>query len=151
LAALVRSWERTGAAHETVGIVGFGFIGASLYRAIEKHEIDGLEVAFAYNRSPGKLGDVPAEIVLHDLSRARECRPDLIVECSHPNISIEYGADFLSHCDYMPLSVTALADDGPPRDSDSVPPARAATTCCCRAAHWWVWTDCSHGATCGET
>jgi predicted dinucleotide-utilizing enzyme len=94
-----------------VGIVGFGFIGASLYRAIEKHEIDGLQVAFVFNRSQGKLEDVPPDLVLQDPSRARECRPDLIVECSHPDISIEYGAGFLSHCDYMPLSVTALADD----------------------------------------
>src|SRR5882724_1795023 len=94
-----------------IGIVGFGFIGASLYRAIEKQEIDGLQVAFVFNRSPGKLRDVPADLVLQDLSRAAERRPDLIVECAHPDISIDYGADFLSHCDYMPLSVTALADD----------------------------------------
>lgn len=94
-----------------IGIVGCGFIGASLYRAIAKHEIDGLQVAFVFNRSPGKLEDVPADLVLRDLSRAAERRPDLIVECAHPDISIEYGVDFLSHCDYMPLSVTALADD----------------------------------------
>src|SRR3954453_19838966 len=94
-----------------VGIVGFGFIGASLYRALEKHEIDGLQVDFVFNRSPGKLSVVPADLVLPDLSRARQRRPDPIVECSHPDTSIEYGAGFLSQCDYMPLSVTALADD----------------------------------------
>ena len=57
-----------------VGIVGFGFIGASLYRAIEKHEIDGLEIAFVFNRSPGKLEGVSPELVLQDLSRAAERR-----------------------------------------------------------------------------
>ena len=57
-----------------VGIVGFGFIGASLYRAIEKHEIDGLRVAFVFNRSPGKLEDVPADLVLQDVAvGARGC------------------------------------------------------------------------------
>lgn len=94
-----------------IGIVGFGFIGTSLYRAIEQRAIDGLEVAFVQNRSPDKLEDVPASLILQDLSRAAEYRPDLIVECSHPDISIRYGTAFLSHCDYMPLSVTALADD----------------------------------------
>jgi predicted dinucleotide-utilizing enzyme len=94
-----------------IGIVGFGFIGASLYRAIETHEIDGLETAFVFNRSAGKLEDVPAGLILRDLSRAADYRPDLIVECSHPDISIDFGSAFLSLCDYMPLSVTALADD----------------------------------------
>lgn len=93
-----------------IGIVGFGFIGASLFRAIER-EVEGLATAFVYNRTPDKLTGVPADLVLTDLSRAAERRPDLIVECAHPDISIEHGASFLAHCDYMPLSVTALADD----------------------------------------
>ena len=37
--------------------------------------------------------------------------PDLIVEAAHPEISVAHGATFLEACDYMPLSVTALADD----------------------------------------
>lgn len=94
-----------------IGIVGFGFIGASLYRAIETQEIDGLQVAFVFNRSAEKLSGVPTGVILQDLSRAAEHVADLIVECSHPDISIDYGAAFLSHSDYMPLSVTALADD----------------------------------------
>ena len=94
-----------------VGIIGFGFIGASLYRAIQEREIDGLQVAFVSNRTPDKLVGVSSDLILDDLSCATECRPDLIVECAHPDISIEYGGGFLSHCDYMPLSVTALADD----------------------------------------
>ncbi len=94
-----------------VGIIGFGFIGASLYRAIETHEAAGLEVAFVSNRTPDKLAGLPCEIILDDLSRAADRRPDLIVECAHPDISVEYGAGFLAHSDYMPLSVTALAED----------------------------------------
>jgi aspartate dehydrogenase len=94
-----------------VGIIGFGFIGASLYRTIAQREVAGLETAFVSNRTPDKLTGVPAELILTDLSRTAERRPDLIVECAHPDISIDHGADFLSHSDYMPLSVTALADD----------------------------------------
>ncbi|MGV3634550.1 MAG: aspartate dehydrogenase domain-containing protein [Pseudorhodoplanes sp.] len=94
-----------------IGIVGFGFIGAALYRAIEMREIGDLETAFVFNRSAAKLENVPSELILHDLSRAADYRPDLIVECSHPDVSIDFGTAFLSYCDYMPLSVTALADD----------------------------------------
>ena len=38
--------------------------------------------------------------------------PDLIVESAHPDITRSHGEAFLSSCDYMPFSVTALADDG---------------------------------------
>lgn len=94
-----------------IGIVGFGFIGASLYRAIEQGEADGLQTAFVYNRNADKLSGLPAGLVLDDLSRAADRKPDLIVECAHPDVSIEHGAAFLACSDYMPLSVTALADD----------------------------------------
>jgi predicted dinucleotide-utilizing enzyme len=94
-----------------IGIVGFGFIGASLFREIASEE-DGLRVAFVHNRSPGKLDGVPADFVLDDLSDFAARKPDLIVECAHPDITVRHGVDFLKATDYMPLSVTALADDG---------------------------------------
>jgi predicted dinucleotide-utilizing enzyme len=94
-----------------IGLVGFGFIGAELYRAINGGECEGLEIAFVWNRSADKLADVPAKLVLSDLADFARHAPDLIVEASHPDISRRHGAAFLSHCDYMPLSVTALADD----------------------------------------
>jgi predicted dinucleotide-utilizing enzyme len=93
-----------------IGIVGFGFIGASLFREIASGE-DGLRIAFVHNRSPGKLDGVPADLVLDDLSDFAARKPDLIVECAHPDITVRHGVDFLKTTDYMPLSVTALADD----------------------------------------
>ncbi len=93
-----------------IGIVGFGFIGASLYREIAGGS-DELEVAFVHNRSPGKLDGVPSDLVLTDLSDFATRRPDLIVECAHPDVTIRHGVEFLKTADYMPLSVTALADD----------------------------------------
>lgn len=93
-----------------IGIVGFGFIGASLYRELSR-ESDELEVAFVHNRSQGKLDGVPADLVLEDLSEFAARRPDLIVECAHPDITFRHGVEFLTRSDYMPLSVTALAED----------------------------------------
>ena len=95
-----------------VGLVGFGFIGAGLYRSIHAGEYKGLEIAFVWNRSRDKLAGVAPERVLEDLSGFAARKPDLIVEASHPDISREYGEAFLAIADYMPLSVTALVDDG---------------------------------------
>jgi predicted dinucleotide-utilizing enzyme len=94
-----------------IGIIGFGFIGASLFRSIVNKDGDGLQTAFVYNRSQDKLDGIPASLVLDDLSDFADRGADLIVECAHPDISITHGARFLRASDYMPLSVTALADD----------------------------------------
>lgn len=94
-----------------VGIVGFGFIGSSLYHAISRGECKGLEIAFLWNRSHKKLAEIPQDCVLDDLESFGRSRPDIIVESAHPDISRTFGEAFLNQCDYMPLSVTALADD----------------------------------------
>lgn len=94
-----------------VGLVGAGFIGTGLYRAIIGRELAGLEVAFVWNRSPDKLAGLPAEIVLADLADFADPAPDLIIESAHPDITRAHGEAFLARCDYMPFSVTALADD----------------------------------------
>ncbi len=93
-----------------IGIVGFGFIGASLFHKIAA-EPDGLEVAFVYNRSRAKVDGVPPALILDRLPDFVARGADLIVECAHPDITIDHGVEILKHADYMPLSVTALADD----------------------------------------
>ncbi|MBT5938306.1 MAG: DUF108 domain-containing protein [Rhodospirillaceae bacterium] len=93
-----------------IGIVGFGFIGREIARRIEA-SAGRFELAFAYNRSPAALQDLGPAYHLTDLSKAAEMTPDLIVECAHPAITQEFGEIFLTCADYMPLSVTALADD----------------------------------------
>ena len=95
-----------------IGIVGLGFIGASLFRFIEERKADGLRVAFVFNRSRDKLDGIPGDLILERLDDAASRDADMIVECAHPDISIDHGAHFLRRSDYMPLSVTALADDG---------------------------------------
>jgi len=94
-----------------VGLIGFGFIGSGMYRAIAERALGGLEVAFVWNRSADKLAGVPAELVLADLAGFARAAPDLIVETAHPDVTRAHGDAFVARCDYMPFSVTALADD----------------------------------------
>ncbi len=94
-----------------IGVAGYGYIGRSI---VERIEDSGgrFETAFVHNRSPEALADIDPELRLDDLERARARRPDLIVECAHPGITERFGGGFLRFASYMPLSVTALADDG---------------------------------------
>ena len=93
-----------------IGIVGLGFIGREVLSRIESS--DGkLETAFVFNRSADRLSDLPQPLILEDLAGFRSHSPDLVVEASHPCVTVQHGADFLSACDYMPLSTTALVDD----------------------------------------
>ena len=91
-----------------IGLVGFGFIGAELYRRIAAD--DGVEVAFVHARSRTRLAGLPDALILDDLSRAGDRAPDLIVEVAGPEVSHRHGGAFLAFADYMPLSLTALAD-----------------------------------------
>ena len=88
--------------------MGYGFIGSNLAARIG--ETDGLEIAFIHNRDPAKLADVSPELIAGDLGDIGRFSPDIVVEAAHPDISRDHGAGFLKIADYMPLSVTALAD-----------------------------------------
>lgn len=99
-----------GEARPRIGIVGFGLIGSYVYRRISTRPELGLEVAFVHNRNPEKVEHLPREVTLDDLGDFAEREPDLIVELAHPSVTVAYGARFLHHTDYMPLSLTALAD-----------------------------------------
>lgn len=93
-----------------IGLVGYGFIGQHVCKQILGDPDLGLAIAFVHNRSPERLADLAPELVLKDLGAFAERSPDLIVEVAHPAITQVYGTRFLEVCDYMPLSVTALAD-----------------------------------------
>ena len=94
-----------------IGLVGFGFIGAGLYRAIAAGDHAGLDIAFVHNRTSAMLDGIPRALIATDLADIARFGADLIVESAHPAITVAHGADFLRGADYMPLSVTALADD----------------------------------------
>jgi aspartate dehydrogenase len=92
-----------------IGIIGFGVIGSSLYREILSHPEWGLEVAFVHSRS--FRGEKPdASVILANLGDAEARNPDLVVEAATTDVTVRYGSHFLGFCDYMPLSLCALAD-----------------------------------------
>ena len=92
-----------------VGLIGFGFIGRQVFQRLLVDE--ALEPAFVFNRSAGPLVDVPAALRLNDLAQAAGMDADLVVEMAHPDYTRNFGERLLKHSDYLPLSVTALADD----------------------------------------
>lgn len=94
-----------------IGLIGFGFIGAELYRRIAADR-DATEVVFVHARSRARLAGLPTDLILDDLSDAARRAPDLIVEVAGPDISHRHGETFLGFANYMPLSLTALADAG---------------------------------------
>ena len=96
-----------------IGIIGFGFIARHIVAWLQDNR-EGLALAFVHNRSPGKLAAIPPAQRCADLADAGRFGADLIVELAHPAITLAHGAAFLAHADYMPLSLTALAEPGIP-------------------------------------
>lgn len=94
-----------------VGLVGFGFIGRKVFERVTADGGGPLEIAFVHNRSAEALRDVPAALRLDDLADFERFTPDLVVEMAHPSYTQQWGERILRRCSYLPLSVTALADD----------------------------------------
>lgn len=103
-----RAWPKRAS---RIGLIGFGFIGQQVYCRITGHPESGLEVAFVHARSREKLMGVPQELILDDLANFHRTGPDLVVEMAHPSYTHAFGETILEQADYLPLSVTALADD----------------------------------------
>ncbi len=95
-----------------IGLIGYGYIGGYLHRQIQERPELGLAMAFICDQDPDRLAEVPAELVLSDPAQYDPAGVDLIVEAAHPSVTREHGARFLESTDYMPLSLTALADPG---------------------------------------
>ncbi len=93
-----------------IGIVGYGYIGQYIYQQITTRPELGLEIAFVHNRTAAKLAALPPHYLLENLDSFATCRADLIIELAHPDITRMYGKAFLTHGNYMPLSLTAFSD-----------------------------------------
>lgn len=95
-----------------IGLIGFGYIGRYVYEQITSRPELGLELAFVHDLAPERLRGLPEELVLQDIKDFASRRPALVVEMAHPAVSREFGQMFLRKTDYMPLSMTAFADQG---------------------------------------
>jgi aspartate dehydrogenase len=94
-----------------IGLIGLGYLGRYVYDQITSRPELGLEVAFLHDLAADRLAGLPAELVLLDISAFASRRPDLVVEMAHPSVTRQYGEMFLQETDYMPLSITAFADE----------------------------------------
>jgi aspartate dehydrogenase len=95
-----------------IGLIGLGYVGRYVYEQITSRPELGLEIAFVHDLAVERLAGLPAELVLADIHDFTSCRPDLVVEMAHPAVTREFGEIFLGETDYMPLSMTAFADEG---------------------------------------
>jgi aspartate dehydrogenase len=102
--------EEPMATRPRIGLIGYGYIGRYIYEQVTTRPELGLDIGFVHNRSPGRVADLPADVVLPDLAGFAERDVQLVVELAHPDVTRHHGADFLGATDYMPLSLTAFAD-----------------------------------------
>lgn len=94
-----------------VGIIGQGFVGRELVGRLLARSTPGLELCFLWSRGGARVPGVPVAAAITDLADARAAAPDLIVEAAHPDVTRTHGELLVALADYLPLSVTALADD----------------------------------------
>lgn len=101
----------TAAKRPRIGLIGLGFIGRQVLRRIVDEPGRGLDLAFVHNRSAAALKEIPESLRLHDVGELDRYAADLVVEMSHPSVTERWGERILGSASYLPLSVTALADD----------------------------------------
>ena len=94
-----------------VGVLGFGHVGQHLINAIRQSSDH--ELAFVWNRTSSTLeGKVEPHLILDNLLKFKDKKPDLIIEVAHPSVVQNFGALFLAEADLMVGSPTAFAKPG---------------------------------------
>lgn len=94
--------------HRTIGLIGFGFIGQNIPPLLAKHAPD-IRIGWIFDAAPERQSAIPAGLGLTALDQNTPA-VDLVIEAAHPDVVRSYGADFLQKQDFLPLSITALAD-----------------------------------------
>jgi len=95
----------------TIGLVGYGTLGAYLYGKMLEHP-DLFSIVWVYNRSPQKLEGLPPALPLLSLTDHASRPVDMIVEVAHPRITAEFGASFMAHAHLFLGSPMACASPG---------------------------------------
>lgn len=94
---------------QKIGLIGFGFIGKTLFETIMAG-YPGLSFAWVHDADPARMSTIPSDMQLATLSASLPS-VDLVVEAAHPDVVRHHGAAILRQHDFLPLSLTALADD----------------------------------------
>jgi aspartate dehydrogenase len=95
-----------------LGLIGYGAIGAELHQALELQHQGEVQVVAIWTRSQAShTPTVPADLHVMSLAALQAKRPDLVVEAASAAFVRECGAPILECADFMPLSLTALADE----------------------------------------
>jgi aspartate dehydrogenase len=94
-----------------IGLIGLGYVGRYIYEQITSRPELGLEVAFVYELAGERLAGVRDELILPDMADFGWRHPDLVVEMAHPAVTRQHGEMLLQETDYMPLSMTAFAEE----------------------------------------
>jgi predicted dinucleotide-utilizing enzyme len=96
-----------------VALIGYGHIGRALCSSLrERPEHFAVVAVLVRERSRTVDAPIPAHVFVDRVEQLREARPDLVVEAAHPDVTRRWGAEILAFADYLPLSLTALADPG---------------------------------------
>lgn len=93
-----------------LGIIGFGTIGSYLTRSLA--DDPHVQVVGVYTPSAERLAKVPEPLRAAGIKELLATGPDLVVEAAHAQVVQEWGPALVEAAHFMPLSLTALADDG---------------------------------------
>jgi aspartate dehydrogenase len=93
-----------------VGIIGYGFIGRAIVERL-RSDAENFKLAYVHTRRREQANNISNAEFLPDLRQCKSREVDLVIETAHPSITTQFGADLLSHSDYMPLSTSALTDE----------------------------------------
>ena len=93
-----------------VALLGMGALGQFLAQELSYHP--DFELSFLWNRSKIDVDQnaCPFYHGSQDMNRLLERHDaDLVIECAHPQVVLDYGVLILDHADFMPTSLTAFA------------------------------------------
>ena len=95
-----------------IGLIGLGYLGHYVYDQISTRPELGIDIGFVHDGDSDRLADIPEALVLSDLANYEERGVDLVAELAHPDVTRQHGLTFVKTQDYLPLSLTAFADEG---------------------------------------